>query len=179
MKVRTLFWLSILAMALLPAFAQVAQGDDLFTIAAPQTGLLKKSRQVIQLYLEEATGDWKYALPDGTTRTYSWGKGNSFVMTGLYVKFYANTTDTQPYRIYFKAPNGNNLWIDNLEALTYPTTGGTVWGGTQSESFTPGIVMAVKPSIKVQHLPAPPASPNSGEVIAGAVYLCITGYTVP
>jgi hypothetical protein len=179
MKIRQLFWLSLLAIALLPGFSQVAQCDDLFAIVAPQTGLLKKGGQFTQLYLNNATGDWIQIMPDGTTKTYSWGNGKSFVMTGLYARFYADQTNTYPYRIYFKAPNGNDLWIDNLEALYYPTTGGTVWGGGQSESFSPGIVMAVKPTLRVQHLPEPPADPNSGGVISGTLYVRIVGYTVP
>jgi hypothetical protein len=179
MKITRLVWLSLLSLALLQGLTQAAQGEDIFPVIVSQNGLLKNSSQVTELYLDNATGNWIQSMPDGTTKTYNWGGGKFFVMTGLFARFYADTTDTHPYRIYFKNPNGGNLWIDNLEALTYPTTGGTVWGGSQTESFSPGIVMAVKPTIVVQHLPAPPANPNSGPVVTGTTYIRITGYTVP
>lgn len=179
MKAGKIFWLIFLSIALLPGPAQLAYGQNLLLGGAGGSGLLGRPSQICELNLDNATGNWVQVLPDGATQTFNWGNGKYFVMTGVCTRFYANTVNTHPYRLFFKAPNGTILWLDNLENLTYPTTGSTVWGGGIIEALSPGIVMSVKPTIEVRQLPVPPNNPNTGPVIPGSVYLTITGYIVP
>jgi hypothetical protein len=179
MKISRLFILVFLVMALLPGYMQPVQGDDFFMVGGGRPGLLKNSGQLTNLYLDAATGNWIQILPNGTTQTFVWGNGKSFVMTIVSVRFYANTTNTNPYRLFFRAPNGNIIWMVNLPNLTYPSTGSNVLGGALLESITPGIVMTVKPSAEVRQMPVPPNDPNSGPVIPGAMHLGVVGYVVP
>ncbi len=181
MKAARLFWLSLLAIALLPGSASFAGSGDSTLLLMPKgdAQLLGSSRQVTELYLEEGGTNWYRILPDGTTQVVTWDSGKSFVMTHVAVRFYANSPNTHPYRLFFKAPNGTSLWIDNLDNITYPTTGETVLGGSIIESLTPGIVFSVQPTIEVKQVPVPPNDPNSGSVVPGTVYMHITGFFVP
>lgn len=179
MKAYRLFLIILLTMGFFTGSTQLAQGDDLFVIAVGRGGLLTKGSQIIDLSLDNATGEWFQILPDGSKQTFSWGNGKSFVMTYVTVRFYANTPDTYPYRVFYKAPNGTSLWITNLANYYHPLAGSTVWGGTQTETLTPGIVMTVKPTMEVRQVLVPPNDPNIGPVIPGTLYMRIMGYVVP
>jgi hypothetical protein len=140
--------------------------------------LLGRVSQITQLYYDN--GNWFRIMPDGSTQAFTLSQGQSFVATGLYVRFYATTPDTGPYRFFLKAPNGTSLWITSLNDLYYPTTGATVWGGGFSETpFTPGIAISVPPTVEVRQLPQPPANPNNGAVVTGTTYMRVTGYILP
>jgi hypothetical protein len=179
MKAYRLFLMILLTMALFPGAPQLTQGEDLFVVVGGGGGLLTKGSQITELYLDNATGDWVQILPNGSTQTFSWGNGKSFIMTYVNVRFYADTPNTHPYRVFYKAPNGTGLWITNLGNYTYPTSESTVWGGTQTESLSPGIVMTVKPAMEVRQQLVPPNDPYAGPVISGTLYMRIMGYVVP
>lgn len=178
MKSVILFLLIFLTIAWLPGSVQRAQSQDMFVVTG-NPGPLKNAGQFTKLYLNDK-GEWVQMMPDGSTQTFSWTNGKSFVLTYIYVRFYANSgyTDMNPYRLYLKASNGTRLWIEGLTDLTYPGSS-TVWGGGQIESISPGVVITVKPSLLVRQLPAPPNDPNSGPVIPGTYYIIIGGYVVP
>jgi hypothetical protein len=144
---------------------------------AEAAGMLGRVGQIQNLYY--SSGNWYQTLPDGTTQAFILATGQTFIMTGAYVRFYATTTDTGPYRFLLKAPNGTQLWFENLNNITYPTTGATVYGGAASEILEPGIPISVSPTVEVRQLPQPPANPNTGTVIDGTFYMRVTGYIVP
>jgi hypothetical protein len=124
-------------------------------------------------------GTWTMVLPDGTSQPFILTATQTFIVTAAYCRFYANTPNTGPYRLYLKAPNQNALWIDNLNVINYPTTGATVWGGGIDRVFDPGLAISVLPTLEVKQLPVPPNDPNSGPVVPGTFYMKATGYIVP
>jgi hypothetical protein len=180
MKSCKVFLLIFLTIALLPGSVQLAQSADMYVVAG-SPGLPGTGRQVTEIYLDTTSGNWLQFMPGGGTQTFNWGNGSSFVMTYVTVRFYADnaaTAYTGPYRLYFKAPNGTKLWIENLSNITYPGSS-TVWGGGLKEDIATGVVMTVKPTIEVRQMPVPPTDPNTGPVISGTVYIRIGGYVVP
>jgi hypothetical protein len=144
---------------------------------AAKADMLKRVDQIVRLYHDN--GNWTQVLPDGTTRAFSLSLGQVLILTGIYIRFYADTTNTGPYRLFLKAPNGTNLWIENLNNVTYPTTGSTVWGGGILDTLDPGISVSAIPTVEVRLLPVPPNNPNSGSVVPGTFYGWLTGYVVP
>lgn len=102
-------------------------------------------------------------------------------MTEIRARFYVTNpaTDTGPYRIYFVGLNSSTPYIANLTDYAYPGTV-TVVGGVITElNLNPGYVFSVLPTAKVQQMPPPPASPNSGTVRNGTFYMTIRGYVYP
>jgi hypothetical protein len=145
--------------------------------ASANTGMLKKVSQIVRIYHDNGT--WSQVMPDGTAKDFSLGPGQALIITGIYIRFYASTVNTGPYRFYLKAPNGTSLWVDNLSNILYPTTGNTVWGGGVVSTFDPGISVLAIPAMEVRQLPVPPNNPNSGAVVPGTFYGWLTGYIVP
>lgn len=148
-----------------------------FTRAPAGALLLGRVDQIHHLYYDNGT--WYRILPDGTTQTFNLKSGESLVMTGLYIRFYATTVNTGPYRLYLKASNGTNMWTQPLNNFLYPTTGSTVWGGGNTQKLDPGVILSGIPAVEVRQLPQPPANPNTGPVIPGAMYMRVTGYILP
>lgn len=133
---------------------------------------LKSVDQIVHVYYDTS---WHKILPDGTIQPFVLQPGQSFIMTGLYVRFYANSSNTGPYRLYFK--NGQSIiWIEPLQDIY---NGSTMWGGGRVDTFDPGISMSVLPTLVVQQLPPPPTNPNSGSVVPGTFYAMFVGYVVP
>lgn len=179
MKAARLFWLSLLAIALLPGSASFAGVDDSTLLLMPKgdAQVLGSSRQVTELYLGDDGTTWYRILPDGTTQVVDVPQGSSFVMTRVFARFYATNPNTGPYRFYIKV-NSTRMYIANLDDITYPETD-DVYGGAINETITPGIVFSAQPTVEVKQLPVPPNDPNSGSVVPGTVYLHITGFFAP
>jgi hypothetical protein len=167
MKLYRFFLLLALITGLIAASGPIAAKAD----------MLKSASQIVRLYHEN--GNWTQRMPDGTIQSFSLSPGQVLIITGIYIRFYADTVNTGPYRFFLKAPNSTSLWIDNLNNILYPTTGTTVWGGGVVNTFEPGISVSAIPTMQVRQLLVPPNDPNTGPVIPGTFYGWLTGYVVP
>jgi hypothetical protein len=137
---------------------------------------LKNVNQICHIYYDNASSSWKRIMPDGTIQAFALSPGQSFILTGVYVRFYADTPNTGPYRFYLMA-NTTRLWIENLSNVYSDAT--TVYGGAISDTIDPGVSFSVLPTMQVRQLPQPPADPNSGPIVTGTFYDHFVGYVAP
>ena len=143
--------------------------------------MLGRVGQIKTLGYDSASQKWYENKPNGTSSLFTLAPGQSFVMTEFRGRFYANdpAIDTGPYRFYLLGPNSSSQYIANMTDIIYPGSA-TVSGGILVElNLQPGYVFSVLPTAKVQQMPPPPASPNSGDVLSGTFYMTIRGYVVP
>lgn len=139
--------------------------------------MLGRVGQIINLSYDAP--NWKQTKPDGTTSIFTLAPGQSFIMTEIRVRFYANIINSGPYRFYLVGPNSANMYFTNLSDAMYPGSQ-NVYGGVVTETnLVPGVVFTALPTPKVQVMPQPPASPNSGEERFGTFYITLRGYVVP
>jgi hypothetical protein len=120
--------------------------------------------------------NWYEVLPDGTHKLFTLAQGQYFIMTGVYVRFYAAAPNTGPYRFYLLGPGSSFMYVLNLSNVN---AGTTVWGGAGSDTLDPGIAFSILPTLQVRQMPEPPQDPNSGYPVDGTYYLMVRGYVFP
>lgn len=169
MKAIRSFILILLAMVLVTGATQRPAGAE----------LVNRVSQIYQLFFD-TDSSLKRIMPDGTIQPFTLSAGQTFVMTAIYLRFYASATNTGPYRFFLRAPDATNaLWIENMDNIQYPTGGATVYGGGTAKTLNPGVRMSVIPTYEVRQILVPPNDPNNGPIITGTLYGRITGYVIP